>query len=355
MTRRKRNGLHTNPGKSPGTLTIPEGAPRPRLRWSRHSAGAVEQRDGASVGEIARLEPGEAVLWIEVYGYGDRDVLIQLERHFQIPRLALEDVLSGGGRPKLDLYGDALFVVARAAKPAERPEFEQISVFLRGRVVITFADEPLALFDALRERLRDPDSLTRRSGPDFLVYRILDCVVDSYVPCLEGLGARLEAIEAEVIERPSSKPLRTLYELMREVRSIHRVALPMRELAASLPREAADFFQPATRPFLADLRDHTGGAVELTTHYRELGTDVRELVLGSLNLKLNQAMRLLAAVSLVFLPLAFVTGVYGMNFAYMPETAWRYSYFVVVAILIGLGVVLFRWMQRLGWTQIGDE
>jgi magnesium transporter len=356
MSRRRRHhGLPTNPGRSPGTLVVPAAAPAPRVRMTRYRGQQFEVRDDVPFAEIERLVPTDEIVWIEVEGYGSEALLLALERRFSLPRLALEDVLGNCARPKLDVYGDTLFVIARAIKNSERIELEQVSIFLRGNTVITFVDEPLEVLAPLRERLHDESSLTRRSDADFLVYRVLDCVVDTYVPCLERLGARLDAVEAEAIAQPSSKPLNTLYELMRDLRQMARVALPMRELASALAHEARPFFHTRTLPFLADLRDHTQGVVELTGHYRDLGTDVRELIHGALNLRMNQVMRLLTAVTSVFIPLSFLTGVYGMNFENMPETQWRYGYFVVLGVIGVVAFFIVRWLHRQGWTRVGEE
>jgi len=356
MTRKnKHHGLSSNPGRGPGTLTIPEGAPAPRVRVTRYSHDKHESREGVSAVELGKLAPGDDVLWIEIQGYGSKSLFALLEKQFAVPRLALEDVLSGCGRAKLDSFGDALFVVARAAKPGEHPEFEQISAFLRGRVLITFCDEALTVLAPLRERLGDPESLTRRSGADFLLYRVLDCAVDTFVPCLEHLGARLDAVEADAIAHASTERLQSLYELMRDVRLVMRVALPMRDLASSLRHEAITYFQPTTLPFLSDLRDHTNGAVDLTAHYRDLAVDVRELIFGTVNIRLNAVMRMLAAVTAIFVPLSFVTGWYGMNFEFMPEVHWRYAYFVVLGLVATAGFLIFRWFQKRGWTNLDER
>lgn len=353
--RRRHHGLPTNPGMSPGSLVIPEGAPKPRVRVVRYDAGGIEARDHVSLAEVQRLAEAPEVTWIDIEGYGDRSLLEFLEAKLAVPRLALEDVLGNNSRPKLEAFGDALFVVARAMKTGEHPESEQLSIFVRGTTVITFSDEPLDLLAPLRQRLHQPESLTRRSGADFLVYRILDCVVDSYTPCLEHLGARLEAVEAEAIARPSSKPLTTLYELMRDLRMLARIALPMRELAVALGHEARGFFRSDTLPYLSDLREHTQSVVELSAHYRDLGTDVRELIHGALNLRMNQVMRFMTAITTIFIPLSFVTGLYGMNFEHMPETRWPHGYFLALGLLATIALFTLRWLRAQGWTRVNED
>ena len=356
MARKKRrHGLASNPGAAPGTLAIPADALRPTVRVTTYDAQRFESRVCASPKDLARLAPFDGVTWIEVEGFGDPELFEVLEKHFLTPRLALEDVVSNSSQPKVELYESGLFVVAKAVKLGNPSELEQVSLFVRGRVLITFLDEPLHVLTPLRKRLEDQDSYTRRHEVDFLAYRVLDCVVDTYTPFLERLGACDDEVEAEAIERPSSRPLRRLYELMRDLRLSIRVALPMRELVNALRHEAHGYFKPQTLPFLADLRDHAQGIVELSAHYRDLGTDVRELIHGALNLRMNQIMRLLTAVTAVFIPLSFVTGLYGMNFEHMPELNWRYGYFLVLGVLLAIAALILRWLQRQGWTRVGDE
>jgi len=351
----RRHGLPSNPGRSPGSLVIPEHALAPRIRATLYDKQRCETREGLTVADVRALKEGDSILWLEIEGYGDEALFHALEERFGAPRLALEDVVNNSSQPKLDLFDGGLFVVAKAVKLGERPELEQVSVLLRGRTVLTFVDQPLDVLTPLRKRLTDPTSLTRRSDVDFLAYRVLDCVVDTYAPFLERLGARLDEVEDEAIARPSSRPLRTLYELMRDVRLALRVALPMRDLVSALRGEGKSFFKSSTLPFLSDLRDHTQGVVELSNHYRDLGTDVRELIHGALNLRMNQVMRLLTAVTSIFIPLSFVTGLYGMNFQHMPELQWRYGYFVVLGVLATIAALVLRWLSRQGWTRVGDE
>lgn len=353
--RRRHHGLPSNPGMSPGSLVIPEGAPKPRVRVTRYDANAIEVRDAVPTAELPRLAAAAGVTWIDIEGYGDRHLFEMLSTKLGVPRLALEDVLGNNSRPKLETFGQALFVIGRAMRQGERPESEQISIYVQDGVVITFADEPLEVLTPLRTRLQAPESLTRRSGADFLAYRILDAVVDSYTPLLEALGTRLDAVEADAIAKPSSKPLNTLYLLMRDLRQLTRTALPMRELAIAMSHEARGFFRAETMPFLADLREHTQSIVELAAHYRDLGTDVRELIHGALNLRMNQVMRFMTAVTTLFIPLSFVTGLYGMNFEHIPETKWPYGYFITLGVLASIALLTLRWLRNQGWTRVNED
>jgi magnesium transporter len=142
---------------------------------------------------------------------------------------------------------------------------------------------------------------------------------------------------------------------MRDLRQLARIALPMRELAVALGHEARGFFRAETLPFLADLREHTQSVVELTSHYRDLGTDVRELIHGALNLRMNQVMRFMTAVTAVFIPLSFVTGLYGMNFENIPETRWPYGYFLTLGLLASIALFTLRWLRAQGWTKVNED
>ena len=353
-SRRRRKQRHQL-GQSPGTLTIPEGAPPPRLRLSRYTAQSVQVDDGLALKDLGRGlgEPG--VRWLEVEGYGDPALFARLEELHRVPRLVLEDVLSGAQRPKVEAYEAGLFAVLRV--PFARPglEVDQLSLFVAGNTLISFVERERDFVLPLHERLKLPGSLLRQSGVDYLLYRLADFVVDGYFPMLDGLEARLEELERTALSDATAFQMRELHAVTDDLRVLRRAVLPMRDAIASLRRSEGGVFQPRTLPFLRDVEDHAASLVELCDHHRDLAGDVRDLVWGSINLRMNEVMRVLAAVSAIFIPLSFITGLYGMNFEHMPELGWRYGYFAVLGLLALVGLTAWRLFRRRGWIRLEEE
>jgi magnesium transporter len=352
---RRRRRQRAKAGQSPGTLHIPEGAPRPRLRLTRYSAASLQVDDDLAISDLARGlgEPG--VRWLEVEGFGDAALFARLEELHGVPRLVLENVLDGGQRPKVEPWENGLFVVLRVPLAHEGLQFEQLSLFLTGQTLISFVERERAFCTPLHERLRDPTSHLRRADDDYLLYRMVDFVVDSHIPFLDALESRLEELEREALEDPTMFELRALYAVTDEVRTLRRSVLPTRDAVASLCRVQDSTFKARTLPFLRDVEDHAAQLVDQCHHLAEFAGDVRELVYGSSNLRMNKAMRILAAVSALFMPLAFVTGIYGMNFEHMPELGWRYGYFAVLGVLGAMAAISWYLLRSRGWIRFDRE
>jgi magnesium transporter len=354
-SKRRRRGSRAHAGLSPGTLIIPPGAAPTRLRLSRFGPRLLEVRDDLRLEDMADGLDAPEVRWLEIEGLGNPEVFARLSEVYAIPRLVLEDVLNGGDRSKVEAYEEGLFMVLSMPRMREHLEIDQVSLFLRGRTLISFVERDRSVLDGLHERLRVPTSQTRQSGVDFLAYRITDFVVDSYFPIVDNQSERLEKLEHDALDAASGQRLRELYAIIDEVRNLRRAVLPLHDSITSLRRDTSGTFQSKTMPFLRDVEDHAARLVDLCDYNRDFAIDIRELIHGSLNLRMSNIMRILAAVSAIFIPLSFVTGIYGMNFVHMPELEWRYGY---LAVLVVLGLVAFTaWhiFRRHGWIRLDQE
>ncbi|MCE9636759.1 MAG: magnesium/cobalt transporter CorA [Planctomycetes bacterium] len=341
-------------GKAPGTLQIPADASPTQISVIRYGVDRSDRHDDVRADALQRLIDGDfRVVWIDVTGAGSQATFETLIQTFSLPWLAMEDHLNAPQRPKVEPYGDARFILLRAIQVPGTVEMDQISIFLSGHVVFTFQHHAGDCFDTLRKRIATAGSQLRQRGSDYLAYRIADAMVDSFFPEIERLMTSLEQLEGSAIERPNAKLLRNLHELKSQIRMLERTILPTRDAIGSLTRDDL-VFAADTRPYLRDVHDHTQQLVEQIHLLSGLATDCGELVLGALDIKLNSVMKVLAAVTFVFMPLSFVTGLYGMNFKYMPELEWTFGYPLV---LLGLGaavVSMLLWLRRRGWTQMDD-
>lgn len=342
-------------GKAPGTLQIPADAAPTAISVIRYSPESHQRNDGVAAGDLAKLVAGgDDVVWVDVSGCAGVEVFQALIDGFGIPYLAVEDHLNAPQRPKVEPYGPARFILLRPIQTPGTTEMDQISVFFSGRVVFTFQHRSGDCFDPLRKRLLAPGSQLRQRGADYLAYRLVDSIVDTFFPELDRLVSSFEALEADAIERADAKLLRRLHELKTELRILERAILPTRDAVGSLTRDEAAF-APATRPYLRDVHDHTQQLVEQIHLLSALATDVGDLVIGTLDVSLNQVMKVLAAVTFVFMPLNFVTSWYGMNFEHMPELKWWWAYPLLLVLLVSAGVAMILWLRRRGWADIDER
>lgn len=323
----------------------------PKIDVTLYDEKSHEVRRGVAASELGGLAKDGRVVWVDVTGIGDAAVLETLRKTFDLPWLALEDVLHSPQPPKAESYGDVQFIVMRVVDRPGSCDMDQFSIFLRGRVVVTFQERPGDPLDPMRERLADPAAQARQRGADYLVYRMIDMCVDSLFPELQRVSETVERIEDAAIERPTPRLIVELHALRRELRILERVALRTRDAVAELARDEKHVFDTATAPYLRDVLDHATQAVDLSHFYTSVASDIGAFIVGTLDMRMNEVMKILAGVTVVFMPLTLIAGIYGMNFSNMPEVRTEWGYFAVLGVMAVIGVLLTLWMRRIGWLR----
>lgn len=342
-TRRRRN----KPGSAPGVLTIDPAAHATRLTLVRFDAHEVTFHDAP---DLSTLQvPKTGAIWLNVDGLGDAATLQKIAHIFGLHPLAMEDVVNLNQRPKLEDYDDHHFIVVRMPDAGESFSTEQVALFLGERFVVTFQERPGDVFDPVRTRLRNAQSPIRGRGAGYLTYALIDAVTDSYFPVLEVLGDRLEALEDDVVMRSEVGQIKTIHALKHQLMMVRGAVWPMRDLLSSLIREDGGRFNEATQPYLRDCQDHTFQLMDVIETYREIASGLVDIHLSSQANSTNEVMRVLTLIATIFIPLTFVVGVYGMNFADMPELRWRWGYPAVMAGMAVLAGALVVWFRRKGW------
>jgi magnesium transporter len=295
------------------------------------------------------------VRWINIDGLTDMDVVRAFAEKYQLHPLAIEDVLHTVQRPKVEDYPSSadlpgrLFVVARAIEQqGERPHFDQISCFLGRKTLITFQEMPGDAFDPIRQRLQTPGSRLRQNDVSFLLYALLDAIVDHYFPLLERYSERLEEVEEQLLDRPKPEALQHVHAIKRELLLLRRAAWPMRELMAVLQREKHECLSETAQTYLRDVYDHCVQIIDLIETYREIAAALTETYISIVSNRTNEIMKVLTIMGTIFIPLTFLAGVYGMNMP-IPENQWPAAYpvFWAFCVLVAGGMLL--WFRRRGW------
>jgi magnesium transporter len=355
------------PGSSPATLVphLTDGQPTPfRIRLVEYDENHLEEREIKDLAELDSNLNNRKVTWINIDGLGDVETLKDLGQRFNLHPLALEDVLNTGQRPKTEIFGDCLFIIAQMVYSDKKANIfgEQVSFFLGKNFLITIQEEAdFDVFDPVRERIRSGRGLMRKSRPDYLAYALLDSIIDHYYPVLEELGTEIENLQDELLERPSREMVRTLHEYRRNLTHLRRFIWPLRDVVNSLLHDTSGYVADPTKVFLRDCYDHTIQLMELVESYKEITGGLMELYHSSVGLRTNEVMRVLTVITSIFIPLTFIVGIYGMNFApetstgdklplNMPELYHPYG-FVGVVLAMGLialiQLLIFRKMKWL--------
>jgi magnesium transporter len=322
-----------------------------------YSEGTVFELRDASTNDIEDvIRCSHAVVWINITGLGDATLISHIGEKFQLHRLALEDVVHPQQRPKVEPYGDHLFIVFRAPEclpPGSPISTEQISLFLLKNVVITFQEGREDCFNGVRERVRRSLGRIRRVGADYLMYSLLDAAIDGFFPLAEEIGEEIEALEESTSRRISMLTSRRIYRVKRELMSIRRAIWPLRELTNSLVRDEHPLIEQETRVHLRDCYDHCVRLMDIVENDRELATGLMEMHLAFASFRMNEVMKVLTLIATIFMPLTFIVGIYGMNFHpeqspyNMPELNWKYGYFFALGLcVISAGGMLIYFRRR---------
>lgn len=321
MTKRKPRSVKT--GLPPGAL-IHVGerkTDQPYVTLVEYGPENLMEHCFVSVDDSRDHQPTQPVLWLNVYGLHEPEVLAEIGRRFNLHPLVLEDILNTDQRPKVDDYGDYLYLVARFfTYDANLPgvSSEQVSLVVGQGFVLSFQERPTGNFDPVRERLRQNGGQIRKMGADYLAYALLDILVDRHFTVLEQIADRSENLEDELMGNVSPRMLQTLHQLKRDTLILRRAVWPLREVVNQLIRAGGQFFQPATQPYLRDIYDHTVHVIESLEAIRDLLAGMLDLYLSSVSNRLNQEVRALTVVAVIFMPATLISGIFGMNFHLMP-------------------------------------
>ena len=317
---------------------------------------ALHSKRHDSVDEVLATErpEGTTVRWINVDGLNPR-VIDRICKHFGVHTLGAEDVLNTTQRPKLESFDDHLQVIVRQIRlHGERLRNEQVSIFCFKDTLITFQEEEGDVFDPVRVRLEKPNSRFRSNQTDYLLYALIDSIVDHLFPLLEGYGVALEDLEEEISHNPQPSSQRRLFAMKRDLSLQRRAVWPIRDVVDHLYKEDSKLISEGLRTFLRDVQDHAMQVIDLLEGYRETASSLNDLYQSSVANKMNEIMKVLTIMASFFIPLTFIAGVYGMNFEYIPELGWHYAYpvFWGVCLTLSTGLAIYFW--RKGWIRNGN-
>ncbi len=295
------------------------------------------------------------VRWINVDGLTDLRVIRSLAEKYHLHPLAVEDVLHVPQRPKVEGYGGAehsprLFLVARMMELIDgRLHTEQVSFFLGRNTLLTFQETAGDMWDPIRQRIANPAARLRVNDASFLMYALLDAVVDQCFPILEFYSDKLEDLEETVLAAAEPATFQRVHAVKRELLLLRRAAWPMREVINCLHREPHECMSDETRTYLRDVYDHSVQIIDLIETYREFAAGLTETYMSALSIRMNEVMKVLTVMGTIFIPLTFLAGVYGMN---MPipenESTWTYPAFWVVCLATVTSMLVYfrrrRWL-----------
>ena len=297
------------------------------------------------------------VRWINVDGLSNMDVIHALAAKYNLHPLAIEDVLNIPERPIVESIGGSesefqarLFIIARMLQIEDGAlESDQISIFLGHKTVLTFQQRRGDVWDPIRRRIRTKGSRLRGNDAGFLVYALVDAIVDHCFPILEQFGDQLEDLEDQILANPQRTVISEIHKIKRDLLLVRRAAWRMREVIAFLHREQHECMSEVTRVYMRDIYDHIVQIIDIIETYRELASDLTDTYISSVSNRMNEIMKVLTVIGTIFLPLTFLAGVYGMNFHFFPELGMKWAYPAFWFVCVVLAISMLMYFRRRNW------
>jgi magnesium transporter len=341
-------------GSAPGTLFFvgEKKVEKVTVTIIDYDADSLQETEVASVDECLAYRDKKSVTWINISGLHDVEIIEKLGEKFNLHPLLMEDIVNTEQRPKLEDYDDYLFVILKILYAEGENHFiqhEQISLIITPSLVISLQEKEGDVFDPVRQRIRKGKGRIRKSGTDYLGYALIDTIVDHYFKVFEEIGEKIEVLQEEVLSKPDPATLQAIQKLKREMIFIRKSIWPLREIISGLLRSESALIKGDILPYLRDVYDHTIQVIDTAETFRDMLSGMLDIYLSSLSNKMNEVMKVLTIMATIFIPLTFIAGIYGMNFEFMPELKWHWSYPVLWIILITIFVAMVFWFKRKKW------
>jgi magnesium transporter len=341
-------------GLPPGTLVHvgEQKIERPKITLTDYDETRYREKEIQTAEECFPFRDQPTVTWINVDGLHQVDAIDKIGGHFGLHPLVMEDVVNTEQRPKLEDYGKYLFIVTKMLSydsNSARIQVEQISFVLSANFVMTFQEGSEDDFAPVRGRIKNENSRIRKMGADYLLYTLLDAVVDNYFVVLDKIGEKIEDVEEILLSQYAQASVHKIHELRREMILLRKSLWPLREALVALTRRETPLIKEATVIYLRDVYDHTARLIDTVESNRDLLSVLMDIYLTSLSNRMNEVMKTLTIISTIFMPLTFIAGVYGMNFELMPELKWRWGYPLVILLMFALATGMVAFIKRKKW------
>jgi len=344
---------------SPGSLifTGKQKVDQARITIISYDKDSIVEKEISSAEDLPRELTNHKVNWVNVVGLHQISTIETIGSFYKIHPLVIEDILNVNHSPKYENYTDYIFVIAKMIDLNKQKQIniEQVSFILGKNLLITFQEDEEDVFDLIRNRLKSNAGRIRQNGADYLLYRLLDTIVDNYYSVLESMEDKMDELDEIIITGGGKRSLEPVYFFRRELMRLRRAVFPLQETIFSFEREKEDFIKKSTYLFFRDLKDHLKYVYETIETYREIVTGMIEVHMSVESRRLNEVIKVLTIISTIFIPLTFIVGVYGMNFNTriskwnMPELNWVYGYGFVWIVMLIITALMIGFFKRKKW------
>ncbi|MBU0558421.1 MAG: magnesium/cobalt transporter CorA [Bacteroidetes bacterium] len=341
-------------GKSPGTLiytgkSVDTSTIISVVLYDKDNYEMIECKNREDL--FALLETSSKYKWVNIKGLGDIDLIKDIGAKLKIPALILEDILNVTHRPKLDYFENGLFIIIKhiSSDPELLSQFHQLNLLMTGDVIISLHESSDVDFSPIHERLINSESRFRTAGIDYLLYTLIDYIVDKYLMLDDEYNDAIDRFQIKLLDHPQKNDLQKIQFIKRNIHESRLAIAPVREMLNSIQRVNSNLISTENYVYFQDTIDHLNQIIDSLDIEREASLTLLDIYLSSLSNKMNEVMKVLTIIATIFIPLTFVAGVYGMNFENMPELNWEYGYPSIMALMFVIGVMFVIYFKRKKW------
>jgi magnesium transporter len=341
-------------GLPPGSIVY-TGSPKEdktNISLIQYNENNVGEFASEALGEIIKKFEQKQVRWVNFNSLHDTDLIIEAGKEFEIHNLTLEDIVHVGHQPKMEEYDNYLFFTLKMIRPETEEELfsiEHISFVVMPDLLISFQEYKGDPFDNIRERIRTGKGKARGRGADYLLFLVIDAIVDQYLLAIETVNKSIANLELEIFEDPRDHVVSKIIEQKKVISTLRKIIYPVRDSLKEITTGETDFINEDYYNYFMDVYDHLKNMVEHLDNQREMLTSLMEFYMTQISNQMNKVMQTLTIIATIFIPLTFLAGIYGMNFQYMPELAWKWSYPILLVIMLVLGIGMYIYMRRKRW------
>ncbi len=322
-----------------------------RMTLFRYDEASWVEKEIKSVAESREEKDRPGILWLNIDGLHDVELLGKIGELFGLHSLIIEDILNTDQRPRAEDFIDYIFIVLKNIHNHvdQNLHVDQISIILGKNFVISFQEREGALFDPIREKLRTSKGKIRKAGADYLAHHLMDAIVDQYFVVLEDIEEKIEQLEDDLVLQTTPAKLHAIHFLRRELILLRKSLWPLRDAIGLLQRADSPLIVDSDLIYFKDIADHIIAIIDTVDTFRDLLAGMLDIYLSSASMRLNEVMKVLTVIATIFMPLTFLAGVYGMNFKHMPELEWHWGYFGLWGIMLTIAVLMLMFFRRKKW------
>ncbi len=323
-----------------------------KINLIKYNEQKILEEEIKSPEDYSTIIDEKSISWINIDGFQQLGIIAKIGSFYKIHPLVLEDILNVNQRPKIELFDNYICIILKLIefeKNTNELSTEQISIIFGSNLVISFKEKESEIFIPIAERIQAAMGQIRKMKSDYLVYSLLDIIIDDYFEKLEKLGERIEILEVELIEKPTTKTLNEIYNLKNNFITLRKSIWPLREIINRLLRRESPLIHEHTEIYYRDIYDHIIQIVDTIEIYRDMLSNMLDIYLSSVSNRMNEIMKVLTIIATIFIPLTFITSLYGMNFINMPELNWDLGYPMILILLLIIAISMLIYFKKKKW------